>query len=144
MSEQTQQQQTQDQTLQQADPLFRSSMGRIKGRMQSDSAQLESFMQQLPEEYQAQLQEMTDSYAQFGDSIDQATQDAGVQDVMEEEAQEARQTADEATGQGQDSVQQATDQVQDVAGGGAGRAEGRVGGAGDQDPGTAGHTPGTR
>src|SRR4028118_2257307 len=105
-------------------------MGRIKGRMQSDSAQLESFMQQLPEDSQAQIQEMTDSYTQFGDSIDQATQDAGVQDVMEEEAQEARQNADEATGQGQDPVQQASDQVQGVAGGGAAQGPGGGGARG--------------
>src|SRR4028119_1339834 len=146
MSEQTQnlQQQTQDQGLQQAQDFFARSMGRIKGRMQSDSAQLEQFSQQLPEELQAQIQEMTDSYTQFGDNIDQATQDAGVQDVMEEEAQEARQTADEATGQGQDPVQQATDQAQAVAGRGAAQRPHAVGGAGDQDPGTAGHTPGTR
>ena len=80
MSEQTQnlQQQTQEQALQQAQDFFARSMGRIKGRMQSDSAQLASFMQQLPEDSQAQIQEMTDSYTQFGDSIDQATQDAGV------------------------------------------------------------------
>src|SRR4028118_2093809 len=113
-------------------------MGRIKGRMQSDSAQLESFMQQLPEDSQAQIQEMTDSYTQFGDSIDQATQDAGVQDVMEEEAQEARQNADEATGQGQDPVQQASDQVQDVAGGGAEQVQDAAGGAADQAQAAAG------
>src|SRR4028119_1625690 len=121
MSEQTQnlQQQTQDQSLQQAQDFFARSMGRIKGRMQSDSAQLESVMQQLPEDSQAQIQEMTDSYTQFGDTIDQAAQDAGVQDVMEEEAQQARQTADEALGQGQAPVEQATDQAQEVAGRGA-------------------------
>src|SRR3712207_2136918 len=93
-------------------------MGRIKGRMQSDSAQLETLMQQLPEDSQALIQEMTDSYAEFEDTINQATQDAGVQNVMEEEAQGARQAADEASGQGQEPVQQAVDQVQEVAGGG--------------------------
>ena len=55
MSEGTQnpQQQTQDQYLQQAQNFFAQSMGRIKGQMQSDSAQLENYMQQLPEESQA-------------------------------------------------------------------------------------------
>jgi hypothetical protein len=67
-------------------------MGRIKGRMQSDSAQLEGLMQQLPEESQAQVQEMTDSYAQFEGTIDQAAQDAGVQDTVDEAAQQARQS----------------------------------------------------
>ena len=73
MSEGTQtvQQQTQDvQYLQQAQDFFGQSMGRIKGRMQSDSAQLQSYMQQLPEETQAQIQEMTESYSQFEGTID--------------------------------------------------------------------------
>jgi hypothetical protein len=62
MSEGTQtvQQQTQDeQYLQQAQDYFGQSMGRI----QSDSAQLQSFMQELPPDTQAQIQEMTDSYS---------------------------------------------------------------------------------
>jgi hypothetical protein len=86
MSEGTQtvQQQTQDeQYLQQAQDSFGQSMGRIKGRMQSDSAQLQSFMQQLPPDTQAQIQEMTDSYAQFTNTINQAAQDAGVQDSLD-------------------------------------------------------------
>src|SRR5918998_2488175 len=140
MSEGTQslQQQTQDQYLQQAQDFFARSMGRIKGRMQSDSAQLESLMQQLPEDSQAQIQEMTDSYSEFEDTIDQAAQDAGVQDVMEEEAQGARQAADEASGQGQQPVQQAVDQVQEVAGAGAEPVQEAVGGAADQVQETAG------
>ncbi|MEJ7814081.1 MAG: hypothetical protein WKF53_02780, partial [Rubrobacter sp.] len=79
MSEGTQnpQQETQEQQyLQQAQDFYAQSMGRIKGQMQSDSAQLDSIMQQLPEESQAQIQEMTDSYSQFEGSIDQAAQDA--------------------------------------------------------------------
>ena len=117
MSEGTQnlQQQTQDQYLQEAQNFFGQSMGRIKGRMQSDSAQLESLMQQLPDEAQAQIQEMTDSYAQFEGTINQAAQDSGVQDVMDEAAEEARQAADEASGQGQDPVDQAAAEVQDAA-----------------------------
>ena len=101
MTEGTQnpQQQTQEeQYLQEAQDFFGQSMGRIKGQMQSDSAQLESIMQELPEESQAQIQEMTDSYGQFEGVMDQAAQDAGVQERMDEAAQEARQTADEATG----------------------------------------------
>ena len=87
MSEGTQtvQQQTQDeQYLQQAQDFFGQSMGRIKGRMQSDSAQLQSFMQQLPAATQDQIQEMTNSYSQFEGTIDQAAQDAGVQDALHE------------------------------------------------------------
>src|SRR5919206_250003 len=100
MSEGTQnlQQSTQDQYLQQAQEFFAQSMGRIKGQMQSDSAQLESVMQQFPQESQALVQEMTDSYTQFEDTIDQAAQDAGVQDALEEAAERARQSPDAASG----------------------------------------------
>ena len=45
-------------------------------------------MRQLLEESQAQIQEMTDSYTQFEGIIDQAAQDAGVQDTLEEAAQQ--------------------------------------------------------
>ncbi|MEJ7841729.1 MAG: hypothetical protein WKF95_08135 [Rubrobacter sp.] len=91
MSEGTQQEQTQeDQNLQEAQDFFAQSMGRIKGQMQSDSAQLEGMMEQLPEESQAQVQEMTESYGEFEGVMDQAAQDAGVQEAMDEAAQEAR------------------------------------------------------
>src|SRR5215211_365309 len=124
MSEQTQnvQQQSQDdQALQQARDYFGRSMGRIKGQMQSDNTQLQSYMQQLPEESQAQIRQMTDSYSQFEGTINQAAQDAGVQDSLEESAQQARQNADQASGQGPTDVaaeqaQQLTGQVQDTAG----------------------------
>src|ERR687893_3152033 len=82
--------------------------------MQSDSAQLESVMQQFPEESQALIQEMTDSYTQFEGTIDRAAQDAGVEDTLEEAAQQARQSADEASGQGPAPVEQAAGQVQEV------------------------------
>ena len=132
MSEGTQnlQQQTQDQYLQQAQDYFGQSMGRIKGQMQSDSAQLESIMQQLPEESQAQIQEMTDSYAQFEGIIDQSAQDAGVQDTVDEAAQQVRQSADGALGQ--EPADQAAGQVQEAVGGVADQAQEAVGGVADQ------------
>ncbi|MBA2692286.1 MAG: hypothetical protein H0U65_07315, partial [Rubrobacter sp.] len=138
MSEATQnpQQQTEDQYLQEAQNFFGQSMGRIKGRMQSDSAQLESLMQQLPEESQAQVQEMTDSYSQFEGVMDQAAQDAGVQEVMDEAAQQSRQDSDEAVGQepadqaagqAQETIGQVGDQAQDAAGQAAGQATDQAG-----------------
>src|ERR687886_2874917 len=111
-----QQQQAQDQYLQRAQEFFAQSMGSIKGQMQSDSAQLEGVMQQVPQESQALIQEMTDSYTQFADTIDRSAQDAGVQDRLEEAAQQARQSADEASGQGPVPVEEAAGQVQEVAG----------------------------
>src|SRR5215211_2991877 len=124
------QQQTEDQYLQQAQEYFAQSMGRIKGQMQSDSAQLEGVMQQLPAESQALIQEMTDSYTQFEGTIDQAAQDAGVQDTLDEAAEQARQAADEASGPVP--VELVADQVQEVAGELGDQVQETVGGAADQ------------
>src|SRR5919112_1321742 len=107
-------------------------MGRIKGQMQSDSAQLESIMQQLPEESQAQIQEMTDSYAQFEGIIDQSAQDAGVQDTVDEAAQQVRQSADGASGQEPEAVGGVADQAQEAVGGAAGQVQEAAGGVADQ------------
>src|ERR687889_438026 len=122
MSEGTQNaQQPQDQALQEARDFFGQSMGRILGQMESDNAQLQSYMQQLPQDGQNQVQQMTDSYNQFAGTITQAAQDAGVQDSVLESAQQARQTADQSSGQGPTDVaaeqaQQVTGQVTDQAG----------------------------
>jgi len=95
------QQQSQDeQVLQDARDFFGQSMGRILGQMESDNVQLHNYMQQLPEDTQAQVQQMTDSYNQFAGTITQAAQDAGVEDSVLQSAQEARQNADQASGQG--------------------------------------------
>src|SRR5215217_9725060 len=140
MSEQNQnaQQQTQDdQALQQARDFFGQSMGRILGQMESDNAQLQSYMQQLPQDGQNQVQQMTDSYSQFAGTITQAAQDAGVQDSVLESAQQARQTADQASGQGPtdvaaDQAQQVAGQAQDAAGQAVGQAQDTAGQVTDQ------------
>src|SRR3954449_5330286 len=122
MSEDTQNaQQSQDQSLQEARDFFGQSMGRILGQMESDNAQLQSYMQQLPQDGQNQVQQMTDSYSQFAGTITQAAQDAGVQDSVLQSAQQARQTADQSSGQGPTDIaaqqaQQVTDQAQDAVG----------------------------
>src|ERR687890_2773411 len=153
MSEGTQnvQQQSQDeQALQDARDFFGQSMGRILGQMESDYAQLQSYMQQLPDDTQAPVQQMTDSYNQFAGTITQAAQDAGVQDSVLESAQQARQNADQASEQGPTDVaaqqaQQVTEQAQDTvgqvtdqAGQVADQAQDTVGGLTDQAQDAAG------
>src|SRR5918995_1663854 len=140
MSEGTQnvQQQSQDeQALQEARDFFGQSMGRILGQMESDNTQLQNYMQQLPEETQAQVQQMTESYNQFAGTITQAAQDAGVQDSVLQSAQQARQNADQASGQGPTDVaaqqaQQVTEQAQDTVGGLTDQAQDAAGQATDQ------------
>src|ERR671921_489491 len=144
MSEDTQNaQQPQDQALQEARDFFGQSMGRILGQMESDNAQLQSYMQQLPQDGQNQVQQMTDSYNQFAGTITQAAQDAGVQDSVLESAQQARQTADQSSGQDPTDVaaeqaEQVTGQVTDQAGQVADQAQDTVGGLTEQAQDAAG------
>src|SRR5215217_5426880 len=114
MSEQqnVQQQSQDDQALQEARDFFGQSMGRILGQMESDNAQLQNYLQQLPEDTQAQAKQMTDSYNQFAGTITQAAQDTGVEDSVLQSAQQARQNSDQASGQGPTDV--AAEQAQQV------------------------------
>jgi pyruvate/2-oxoglutarate dehydrogenase complex dihydrolipoamide acyltransferase (E2) component len=117
MTEQMQEsQQTQEgQYLQEAQDFFGQSMGRIKGRVQSDNAQLESIMQQLPEESQAQIQEMIDSYSEIEGTMDQAAQDTGVEDAMSQAAQQS-----DATNAAQQKAQELGVNLSQMQGSGAG------------------------
>src|SRR5215203_4982273 len=66
-------------------------MGAIKGKIQSDRAQLEQLAQQIPQgDAQAQIQEMIDSYTEIEGPLDQASQDTGVQDAVNEAGQPRR------------------------------------------------------
>ena len=76
-------QQIQEQTVQGAQDFFGESLGRIKGQLQSDRAELESLVEQIPdEEAQAQIQEMVDSFSEIENSLDQGTQDLGIEDAV--------------------------------------------------------------
>src|SRR5215218_2467175 len=112
-------------------------MGRILGQMESDNAQLQNYLQQLPEDTQAQARQMTDSYNQFAGTITQAAQDADVVDSVLQSAQQARQNSDQASGQGPTDVaaeqaQQMAGQVQDTAGQVADQAQDTAGQVTDQ------------
>src|ERR687893_807989 len=99
-----------------AQNFYGQSIGSLKSQVQNYRSQLEQFSQQLPEDSQAQVQEMIDSYIELESSMDQAAQDAGVQDQMESAAQQTQQTAGQAAGQAQEVAGQATDQAGQVAG----------------------------
>jgi hypothetical protein len=138
-----------DQTVSRsAQDYYGHSLGKLKGQLQGDRSQLENLAEQVPqEEVQAQIQEMIDSYTATEEAIDQAAQDLGVQDMVNQEAQQAQDTAQgaaqqaqeiagQAVGGGQgvlgqmsDLVGQATQGVQETAGQAAGQAQETAGGA---------------
>jgi pyruvate/2-oxoglutarate dehydrogenase complex dihydrolipoamide acyltransferase (E2) component len=146
-------QQIQEQTVSTAQNFYGESLGRIKGQLQSDSSQLENLAEQVPrEEAQAQIQEMADSYAAIEESLDQAAQDLGVEDVVTQALQQAQEAIGQVADQAQEGAGQVTGQVgqvaqgvQDTAGRAAGQAQeaagqaiqqaqGAVGGGGQEEP----------
>jgi pyruvate/2-oxoglutarate dehydrogenase complex dihydrolipoamide acyltransferase (E2) component len=112
-------QQIQQQTIQSAQDFYGESLGRLKGQLQSDRAQLESLAEQVPqEEGQAQIQEMVDSYSAIEESLDQSAQDLGVEDTVHQALQQAQEAVGQVAGQAQEVTGQATQQAQDAASGG--------------------------
>src|SRR5215207_7409317 len=117
-------QQIQEQTLRTAQNFYGESLGSIKGQLQSDRSQLENLAEQVPQvEAQAQIQEMADSYAAIEESLDQAAQDLGVEDVVTQALQQAQEAIGQVAGQAQEAAGQATQQ-----------AQGAVGGNGQEEP----------
>jgi pyruvate/2-oxoglutarate dehydrogenase complex dihydrolipoamide acyltransferase (E2) component len=130
------QQQIQQQTIQSAQGFYGESLGRLKGQLQSDRAQLESLAEQMPsEEAQAQIQELVDSYETIESSLDQSAQDLGVEDAVNQAVQQAQEAIGQVAGQAQEAagqVGQVAQGVQDTAGRAAGQAQEAVGGAAQQ------------
>ena len=94
MSEvQSLQQRIQQQVMQSSQDFYADSLGRLKGQIQNDRAQLESLMEQSPPEAQAQLQEMIDSYTEIEGNLDQAASDQGLDDAVNDAAQQAQEGA---------------------------------------------------
>jgi hypothetical protein len=140
----------QQQAMENAQDFYGQSLGRIKSQAQGYREQLEQYAQQLPEgNEQAQLQEMVDSYMELEGSMDQAAQDAGVEEAMNQAsqqtmeqmqqfAQESAQKAQDAAGQAAGQAQQVAGQATDQAGQVAGQAQEAAGGAAQQAQDTAG------
>jgi uncharacterized protein YjbJ (UPF0337 family) len=114
--------------MQSAQDFYGDSLGRLKGQLQNDRAQLESLMEQSPPQAQAQLQEMIDSYTEIEGTLDHAAHDQGLDDVVNDAAQQAQ----DALGQVTDQAGQAAQGVQDTAGQAAGQAQDAAGEVTDQ------------
>jgi pyruvate/2-oxoglutarate dehydrogenase complex dihydrolipoamide acyltransferase (E2) component len=122
MTEQVQngQQQTQeDQYLQEALSFYGQAMGRVKSQVHNYRQQLEHYSEQLPDgDAQAQIQEMIDSYSEIEGTMDQAAQDAGVEEAVSQAAEQTQQMQEVAQGvaqQAQDTAGQTAQQGQQAA-----------------------------
>ena len=114
------QRQVQQRATESAQSFYGQSVGGLKSQVQNYREQLERFAQQLPEgDAKAQVQEMVDSYTELEGSMDQAAQDAGVEEAANEAAQQTNQQMQQFAG-GAD--RQAEDASQNGA---AGQAQGQ-------------------
>src|SRR3712207_470204 len=111
------QQQLQQLSQQSAQDFYAQSVGSLKSQIQNYREQLEQYSEQLPDgDAKAQVQEMVDYYYELEGSIDQAAQEQGIQDQVEEAAQSTQEKMTEF-------AQGAAQQAQDVAGQAAGQAD---------------------
>ena len=109
------QQQVQQQATQSAQNFYGQSVGGLKSQVQNYREQLEQFTQQLPDgDAKSQIQEMIDSYTELEGSMDQAAQDADVEEAAKEAAQQTNQQMQQFA---QETAQQAEDASQNGAAG---------------------------
>jgi pyruvate/2-oxoglutarate dehydrogenase complex dihydrolipoamide acyltransferase (E2) component len=109
------QQQMQQQATESTQNFYGQSIGSLKSQIQNYREQLEQYSQQLPEgDAQAQVQEMIDSYTELEGSMDQAAQDADVEEAAKEAAQQTNQQMQQFA---QETAQQAEDDSQNGAAG---------------------------
>ena len=126
-------QQIQEQVQQSAEDFFGDSLGEIKNQLATHRSQLQELIDMLPEsqeEGRAQLEQLLSSYEDLENSLDEVAQEQGLQEMVNEAAQQAQEeaeegaeqateqtqeTADQATEQAQGAVGQATEQVQESA-----------------------------
>lgn len=102
MTESTQglRQQIGQQATQSAQSFHGNSVGNAKSKLQNDRAQLERFVQQMREgDSKTQVQEMVESYNELERSLDQASQDQGVQYALSQAILQGQQSTNGAAQQ---------------------------------------------
>ena len=118
--------QIQEQVQQTAQDFYGDSLGAIKNQLATQRSQLQEIVEMLPETQEggrAQLEQLLDSYEQLESSLDEVAQEQGLQEVVnqaaqqgqteaQEGAQQATEQAEEGAQQAEEGAQQATEQAQ--------------------------------
>jgi predicted ribosome quality control (RQC) complex YloA/Tae2 family protein len=120
MTEQAQNlvQQIQEQVQQSAEDFFGESLGAIKNQLATHRSQLQELVEMVPESQEggrAQLEQLLNSYEELENSLDEVAQEQGLQETVNQAAQEAQEAAGQATEQAQEGAEQATEQGQQTA-----------------------------
>jgi hypothetical protein len=139
--------QIQEQVQKSAEDFFGNSLGSIKNQLSTQRSQLEEITQMLPESQEdgrAQLEQLLSSYEELENSLDEVAQEQGLQETVNQAAQEAQEAAGQATEQAQETAEQAqegaeqaTEQAQETAGQATEQAQGTVEQATEQGQQTA-------
>jgi type VI secretion system secreted protein VgrG len=106
--------QIQEQVQQTAQDFFGDSLGEIKNQLATHRSQLQELIEMLPEsqeEGRAQLEQLLGSYEELENSLDEVAQEQGLQEMVNQAAQQAQ----EGTEQAQEGAEQATEQAQEGA-----------------------------
>ena len=112
-------QRIEEQVQQTAEDYFGESIGSIKAQLANQRSQLQEIVQMLPESQEsgrAQLEQLLGSYEELENNLDEVAQEQGVQEAVNQAAQQAQETAGQAqegAEQAQGTVGQATEQAQE-------------------------------
>lgn len=114
--EQNLQQQIQERAVRNARDFYGSALGRLKGQLRGDRAQLKDLAEQLLKgDAREQVLDMVDSYSRIERSLNRAAHELGVWDAVNEAAKQAQEAG------------QTTQGVRGIAGGVVSRVTGAVG-----------------
>ncbi len=128
MSEQGQdlRQRIEEQVQQTAQDFFGESIESIKTQLANQRSQLQEIVGMLPESQEggrAQIEQLLGSYEELENNLDEVAQEQGVQEAVNQAAQQsqeaagqAQEGAEQASGQAQEGAEQATEQAQETAG----------------------------
>ena len=112
-------QQVQEQVQKSVQDFYGDSLGAIKNQLATHRSQLQELIDMLPESQEggrAQLEQLLSSYEELENSLDEVAQEQGLQETVNQAAQQAQEVAGQATEQAQEGTQQATEQAQEGAG----------------------------
>ena len=115
-------QQIQEQVQQSAEDFFGDSLGAIKNQLATHRSQLQEIVEMVPESQEdgrAQLDQLLSSYEELENSLDEVAQQQGLQEMVNQAAQQAQEAAGQATEQTQETAEQAqegAEQTQEIAG----------------------------
>ena len=119
-------QQIQEQVQQSAEDFFGDSLGAIKNQLATQRSQLQELVEMVPDSEEGgreQLEQLLSSYEELENSLDEVAQEQGLQEMVNEAAQQAQQAAGQATEQAQEGAEQAqegaeqaTEEAQETAG----------------------------